>query len=204
MKLIADHISKFFGEKRVLKNITFELNSGQCLAVVGPNGSGKTTLLRILSALIPPSSGKVQYFDGQILLSKENIFTHTGFLGPYLELYDDLTAEENLNFFSRMRGLKDDRSTWWNLMDRVGLGGREEDAVKTYSSGMKQRLKYVFALMHQPEILFVDEPRSNLDMQGIQIVYELLREQKSRGMLLIATNEEQDLAFADFRVAVHD
>ncbi len=203
MKLIANNIVKRFGDHLVLKKINFEIETGKALAIVGHNGSGKTTLVKILANLIAPSRGKVEYRlpDGT-LVPRERIFEHIGLVGPYLQLYQELSAQENLDFFARMRGLKNHRERIRALMQILGLQGREHDAVKTYSSGMQQRLKYVSALLHQPEVLLVDEPSSNLDEQGVETVYQLLKEQKQRGILIIATNDKQDLFLADHIIQV--
>ena len=182
-ELLAENINHSFGELPVIKNISFQIKSGQSLAITGPNGSGKSTLVRILCRLLYPSEGKVIYKDNGQILRDERIFMQLGLVSPYLEMYEDLTAKENLIFFSRMRGLKEYRQRIKDLMTKVNLAGREDDAVKTFSSGMKQRLKYVFAFLHQPPLLFVDEPRSNLDEAGIETVYELLAEQKKKKFL---------------------
>lgn len=203
MRLSANAISKDFAEKTIFKNLTFEAESGVCLAILGPNGSGKTTLMRILSHLILPTSGTIKYFDNETPIPAEQIFQHIGYLGPYLELYQDLSAMENLQFFSKIRGMKEFEARIFELMERFGLKGREDDAVKTYSSGMKQRLKYVFALLHEPRILFVDEPRSNLDEEGIRLVYEVLNKYKKEHLLIMATNDAEDLKLADMRVLVN-
>lgn len=203
MKLFAENLTKNFDEKSIFKNLTFEAESGSCLAVLGPNGSGKTTLMRILSHLILPTSGTITYSQNNSTIHPEHLFRHIGFLGPYLELYQDLSAMENLQFFSKIRGLKNFEPRIFDLMERFGLKGREDDLVKTYSSGMKQRLKYVFALLHEPQILFVDEPRSNLDEEGIRLVYEILQQYKQNHLLIMATNDSDDLKLADVRVQVN-
>ncbi len=203
MKLIANNIVKRFGNHLVLKKINFEIETGMALAIVGHNGSGKTTLIKILANLIAPSRGSVEYrLSGGTRVPRERIFEHIGLVGPYLQLYQELSAQENLDFFARMRGLKNHRERIRDLMQIMGLQGREHDAVKTYSSGMQQRLKYVSALLHQPEVLLVDEPSSNLDEQGVETVYQLLKEQKQRGILIIATNDKQDLFLADHIIQV--
>ena len=202
MKLIAEKLTKTFNDHIIFKDITFQTESGSCLAVVGPNGSGKTTLLRILSKLILPSDGTVAFYSGETLIPEENIHRQIGFLGPYLELYQDLTAAENLNFFARIRGLKNFNQKMAELLQHFGLQGREHDLVKTYSSGMKQRLKYVFALLHSPDILFIDEPRSNLDEEGIAAVYQLFKAYKRDHLLVLATNDHEDLTFADTTVEI--
>ena len=200
MRLIANNISKNFSDSTIFKNINFEISSGQCLAITGRNGSGKTTLIRVLSQLIQPSKGKISFTKNSETIRKEKFYRYIGLVGPYLELYQDLTALENLNFFARMKEIKNYQDRISHLMEMIGLADREYDLVKTYSSGMKQRLKYVFALLNEPEILFIDEPRSNLDEQGIQTVYDLFREQKKDNLLILATNDTDDLQFADMRV----
>ncbi|MEJ2543677.1 MAG: ABC transporter ATP-binding protein [Calditrichaceae bacterium] len=200
MKFIAESLSKNFSEFKIFTDISFKISSGQCLAITGRNGSGKTTLIRVLSHLIQPSAGKISLLENASIIRREDFYKYIGLVGPYLELYQDLTAQENLEFFARMKDLNNYENRIAYLMERIGLKGRENDLVKTYSSGMKQRLKYVFALLSEPEILFVDEPRSNLDEQGIQTIYEIFEEQKKSNLLILATNDSDDLQFADMRV----
>lgn len=203
MELLVKNLTRKFGQRTIFKNLNFQIGGGSCMAVTGPNGSGKTTLMRVLANLIQPTSGSVSYRVNQQQINKEKIFEHLGFIGPYLELYQDLTAQENLQFFSNMKGLKNNSARIAELMEKFRLKGRENDLVKTYSSGMKQRLKYVCALLSEPEMLFVDEPRSNLDEEGIRTVYEVLAAQKKERMLIIATNDADDLQLADWTVQVN-
>jgi len=200
IQLVAVNISKNFSDFKIFKNISFEVSSGQCLAITGRNGSGKTTLIRVLSHLIQPSTGKLSLTQNEKIILKENFYKYIGLVGPYLELYQDLTAQENLVFFARMKEMKNYMDRITELMNIIGLKGRENDPVKTYSSGMKQRLKYAAALLDKPDILFVDEPRSNLDEQGIQTIYNIFEEQKKDKILIIATNDSDDLQFADLKV----
>jgi len=202
-ELTATKLTRRFAAITVLKNIEFEIHSGQCLAITGPNGSGKTTLVRILSNLLHPSTGSVEYKREGAVVKNENRYRYIGLVGPYLELYEELTAKENLDFFAHMQNIKDSGERIDRLMKQVGLRGREEDTVKTYSSGMKQRLKYVAALLAEPEVLFVDEPRSNLDEAGIEKIYAILEKQKKEKILIIATNDKQDLRFADQIVRIN-
>ncbi len=203
MQLIAENISKYFADNRIFKNINFQIKSGQSLAIIGPNGSGKSTLIRILSNLIQPTEGKIIYKNTGGEIKKENIYKNIGLVGPYLELYQDLSAKENLTFFSKIKGIRESDKRINDLMKRLKLSGREDDLVKAYSSGMKQRLKYVFAMLGQPEVLFIDEPCANLDEEGIKTIYEILAEQKKDKILIIATNDSDDLRFADWTVAVN-
>jgi len=201
-EIIAENICKEYAELTVLRNINFKVQEGECLAVTGPNGSGKTTLIRILSNLIRPSAGAVIYQNNGQKIKDEEKYKYIGLTGPYLELYEDLTARENLDFFAGMRRLENSSAAITELTARLGLQGREGDTVKTYSSGMKQRLKYVFALLGNPKVLFVDEPRSNLDEEGIEKITAILADFKKKGLLILATNDKDDLQLADQIVSV--
>lgn len=203
MNLNAQSIEKYFGEKLIFTDINFSIHQGQSMAITGPNGSGKTTLIRILCGLIRPSGGRVVYEIGGAIVNVHHIYRYIGLVGPYLELYEELTAYENLSFFAKMRNLKESHVIIMDLLERIGLRGREKDPVRNYSSGMRQRLKYAFALLHQPQILLLDEPVSNLDAEGISMVYEIMREQKKDKILILATNNESDLRYGDYQIAVN-
>ena len=131
--------------------------------LTGPNGSGETTLIRIISNLLRPTKGEVSFYQDNYRKSAKELYSVIGLVGPYLQLYNNLTAFENYTFFAKIRGLNVDVSRFKSLMKRVGLAGRELDELRACSSGMLQRMKYVCALLHQPEILILDEPTSNLD-----------------------------------------
>ncbi len=203
MNLSVENIEKNFGDRRILRDINFSLESGQSAALVGPNGSGKTTLVKIVCGLIRPSQGNVQFRIKGEPIDPLDVYKHIGLVSPYLELYEELTAIENLNFFGRIKKISHLGDKISDLMKRVNLTGREDDPVKTYSSGMRQRLKYVFALLGSPEVLILDEPTSNLDVDGIERVYKIMDEQKQKKILLIATNDENDLKYGDFQIAVN-
>lgn len=202
MEIIAESIYKQFSEKRVLRDISFRVASGESIAIVGHNGAGKTTLMRVLCGLIRQTSGTLTYLDDGKEIEREKIYRHLGLVGPYLELYEDLTARENISFFSKMRNLPDSEQRMNELMALVNLSGREDEPIKTFSSGMRQRMKYVFALLAKPEVLMLDEPTSNLDREGTETVYRIMEEQKKAGILIIATNDEEDLKYGDRQVAV--
>jgi heme exporter protein A len=202
-RLKADHLFKRFGSRKVLNDISFDLQTGDSMAVVGPNGSGKSTLLMLLLAAGRPTRGMIEYFHDAQKLDDSAVRSATSLVSPYLNLYDTLTAEENLIFFASVSGRRIEGKEINNLLSRVGLEGRGADPVGAYSSGMKQRLKYAVALLNEPAYLFLDEPTSNLDEDGKRIVAEVIEEYRSRSIIVIATNEpeEQRLARAVCRVA---
>ena len=202
MKLTLENIGKDFGHRRIFDKISFNLESGKSAAIVGPNGSGKTTLVRIVCGLIRPSRGNVVYSVNKKTIEIQDVYKYISLVGPYLELYEELTAMENLTFFSRIKRIDNAKDKIQSLLIRLNLLGREDDPVKTYSSGMRQRLKYIFALLGDPELLLLDEPTSNLDSDGIDRVYKIMSEQRKKKILLIATNDTQDLEYGDFQVEV--
>ncbi|MEZ5358545.1 MAG: heme ABC exporter ATP-binding protein CcmA [Candidatus Zixiibacteriota bacterium] len=196
-KVEAKQVKKNFAHRKVLRDVSFALNDGDSLAIVGRNGSGKTTLLKILAGLIRPSRGKVIYSSPDGELDKKALRDLLSYVGPEMTLYDPLTAAENLRFFATMRGQTLSDSEIENILQDVGLYGRGNDAYGTYSSGMKQRLKYAVALLNKPKFLLLDEPSANLDDDGKKVVAAVIARQKKDGILLIATNEQGEYAFAD-------
>lgn len=210
MRIIANNIEKRFNHRQVLRGISFELAEADSLVITGPNGSGKTTLVKMICGLLSPTRGSIEYYiddhktgaERVYKAGAEKVYERIGLVGPYLQLYKDLTAWENLAFFARVRHGKIDREKIGKLMARVGLAGREHDALKTYSSGMLQRIKYVAALYHDPRALILDEPTANLDEKGKKLVYEIIEEQKRKNIVIIATNEAEEISFAAKRVDV--
>lgn len=197
ISLEAKNLGKRFGRRKVFDGIEFRLHGKGSLVVTGKNGSGKTTLLKTLCGLLRPTEGEVIVSeDGRKLSPREG----RGLLGlvmPDLELYGELTAFENLLFLSRMRGHLPEKDTIRERIVQMGLQDREDDLVSSFSSGMKQRLKYAFALLGRPEILFLDEPAANLDREGALLVDRIISSQKEKSLIVIATNEGSDLKYAD-------
>jgi heme exporter protein A len=203
-QLEANNIKKTFNRRIIFTNINFKLENGSTLAIAGRNGSGKSTLVKIIAGVLSPSSGLVSISINENEIKAIDTFKHIGFVSPYLQLYDEFTAVENLDIFAKVRSLNIRRDFILDLLKRVNLYDRRDDYVRTYSSGMKQRLKYTFALLHQPELLILDEPRSNLDAEGISIVYEIIKEQKQKGATLIATNDSEDLRHCENVINLDD
>ena len=190
-------IAKSFNRRAIFDNVTMTVEDGHALCVTGANGSGKSTLLRVICGLLRPTRGVVTItVDDKPYLPAEvrNAF---GVVAPDVALYGELTALENMVFFSRVRGLSARSLDVEGLLARVGLAGRGDDEVHTYSSGMRHRLKYACALLHHPPILLLDEPSTNLDEDGIAIVRQVMVEQKQHGLLIFATNDTQEVALGD-------
>ncbi len=196
-KLTVTDLAKRFGPRRVFSRLAFELATGESLAVVGPNGSGKSTLLMTLLMLYRPTKGRIEYTDSDQRLEESRLRSLTSFVSPYLNLYDQLTAEENLKFFATVAGGSVTGKQIDRLLAKVSLQGRGCDLVAEYSSGMKQRLKYAVALLKSPAFLFLDEPGANLDEEGKRLVAGIIDEYRSHCIIIIATNDREESSLAE-------
>lgn len=192
--LKAESLKKFFGRRLIFDNLSFSYTTNGTYGIAGANGSGKSTLVKIISGLIAPSSGKIHHYNGDKQIIPEKLHNYIGFVSPYLVMYDEFTAEENLRLISDIRGIQFNQEYAYWLLEQFNILNRKGDPVKAYSSGMKQRLKFVFALLHSPSLLILDEPTSNLDNSGKEVVYRIINSESSQKIILIASNEENDLA----------
>lgn len=202
MRLEWRNLSKRFGGRAVLTGLSGVLADGEVLVVTGANGSGKTTLLRMLAGLTRPSAGEVRFTDDTGSRPIGQCREELGFVTPDLALYGELTALENLDFFASARGLRYPRAQLDARLEEVGLSGRGDDEVRAFSSGMKQRLKLAFAVLAQPRLLLLDEPGSNLDEAGAEMVRRLIHHQRTRGLCVLATNDHRERSYGDRVLAV--
>lgn len=191
-------LSKRFGRRAVLRNVNGAARPGEVLVVTGPNGSGKSTLLNILGGLLRPSQGEVTYLSGGRVLPKEEWHRHLGVCAPDLSVYEELSAVENLRFFTQVRGLRLPEKELAAVLEQLGLKGSDFfRPVKQFSSGMLQRVKLAQALVHQPRVLLLDEPSSNLDEAGHRLLAGLVMAWRERATVVIATNDPREVAWGD-------
>jgi len=195
LKLTIDGLAKEFPGRPVFSDISAIVKNGGRLVISGPNGSGKSTLVRILCAFNRPTRGTVILEIDDKPLTRLDIRPHIGLVSPDMLLYDELTALENLSFFSGVSGNEFQLPDLERRLENIGLGGRGDDFVGSYSSGMKQRLKYCLALLRDPELLILDEPTANLDERGKELVDDIILSHK--GITIIATNEKSELEYGD-------
>jgi heme exporter protein A len=190
----ADALLKTFGRRLIFNNLSFEFKKNGIFGIAGANGSGKSTLIKIIAGLISPTRGSIIHTNEGKVIDSEHLHNYIGFVSPYLILYDEFTAWENLSYFAKIRGVKFDEERIKFLFYRFSLQTRKDDYVKAYSSGMKQRLKFIFALMHKPVLLIFDEPTSNLDDEGKAVVYEMIKEEGGKNIVIVASNEKTDIS----------
>ncbi len=192
----GSNLKKVFDRKTVFSEIRIELRQTQSLAITGRNGSGKTTLLKILAGVSSATTGSVEFSLDGTTVDPIEWFRFLGFVSPYLQLYDEFTAWENLDLARSIRGIHAADSRLQSLLERVGLSSRNDSPVRTFSSGMKQRLKYACALLHEPPVLLLDEPTANLDVDGKSMVQAIISEQRQLGVVIIATNEPDEVTWS--------
>ncbi len=197
-------LKKVFNRRLVFDNLNFQIRQGERLVVTGKNGSGKSTLIKILAGVLTQSAGSFQYLINDKKVDRESIFQIVGLVSPYLVLYDEFSAYENLYLFAKIRGLKISEADINNILIRVDLFERRNDLLRTYSSGMKQRVKYASAILHDPYVLLLDEPTSNLDIAGKNFVDDLVMNFRSDGIVIVATNEAQDFKYGDRIINLDD
>jgi heme exporter protein A len=190
----AENISKAYSRKKIIiSDVNLDISNGGIVGIVGPNGSGKTTFLKIICGVLKPSSGKVELRTDGKIIKKDDYFQHFGYVAPYMNLYDEFTPLEHLKIFARISGINYDMQKVIDLLEMFNLGKKKNDQIRTFSSGMKQRMKYILAMQRDTELLLLDEPMTNLDSEGISSVHKLIKNQaESGGAVIIATNDERD------------
>jgi ABC-type multidrug transport system ATPase subunit len=198
--LIAEDLSKSFTGGPLFQGLSLSIRGG-LVAVAGRNGSGKTTLLKILAGLARPTTGRVRVErEGRAVADADRRLA-VGWTGPDLELYGELTAEENLLSFRRAAGRPEPAGEVRRRLLEMGLAeealGRR---VEEYSTGMRQRLRLAFASLFDPELLLLDEPANGLDVEGRAVLAALVERTRRRGAVVVASNDERDLVGADERI----
>lgn len=182
-------LSRTFGARKALDNVSFELPKGAFLSIFGPNGAGKSTLLKVLSTLTVPSKGTAHVLGLDVVQGAVELRERMGFISHNPLLYPDLSAEENLEFFAELYCLERPKERINELLTAVELDHRRLDLVRTFSRGMTQRLSIARALLHEPEIIFLDEPYSGLDPHAMDILDELIASVREQHTFVMVSHD---------------
>jgi heme exporter protein A len=193
-RLTVDDLSRHFGRRRALAHVSFSCGRGEIVGLLGHNGAGKSTLLSILATLLSPTSGEVRYGDSTAIEGGAAIRGRLGLLGHELQLYPELTAAENLRFFARLHGLDRIDRRVQEALAAAHLADRGDDLVSGFSRGMRQRLALERTLLHEPDLLLLDEPFTGLDQGSAAALVARLQQLAAEGRMIVVATHDLDLA----------
>ncbi|NLE92960.1 MAG: ATP-binding cassette domain-containing protein, partial [Chloroflexi bacterium] len=189
--ITVENIAKRFGETQAVKNVSFEVHSGEIFGLLGPNGSGKTTSIRIILDIYQADSGKVSILGGPMTNEKLN---HIGYLPEERGLYQDVQLERCLSYFASLKGLSEDqiKERLPRYLEKFDLADHAKKKAKELSKGMQQKGQLIAALIHDPEIIIIDEPFAALDPVNTQLVKNLLIEQRNAGKTIVMSTHQMN------------
>lgn len=193
--ITISNLSMNYGSKQVLKDVNLEVQKGQIIGYIGPNGAGKSTTVKIMLGLVSGYSGKVKIFGEDIATSGVEYKRKIGYVPEIADIYDNLTAREYLNFTGQLYGLSEAcaQKKAIQLMRYFGIEDVFDLRINTYSKGMKQKILIIASLLHNPDILFLDEPLAGLDANSVMIIKELLALLASRGKTIFYSSHIMDV-----------
>jgi ABC-type multidrug transport system ATPase subunit len=199
----VQNASKRFHHEWVFKNLNLDLSAGDSIAITGGNGSGKSTLLKCLSGAIPLTAGTIQYQSGATQIGEEHWFRSLALATPYLELPEEFTLSEVINFHFEFKKPLQNRSTT-EILEILGLEKHKSKSISQFSSGMKQRVKLALAIFSEVPLLLLDEPTTNLDTQGLSWYLKLIQQYALDRILVICSNDPREYDFCDKKIAMEN
>jgi len=199
--VITDRLTRRFGSFVAVDHVSFTVNAGEIVGYLGPNGSGKTTTIRMLLGLLEPTEGSARVLGYDAFHQSEEVRARVGYMSQKFALYDDLTVWENLTFYGGVYGIRDKKRIEASL-DLVGLTGHGPELAKALSAGWRQRLALAIALVHQPKLLFLDEPTSGVDPAARRVFWDLIYQLAEGGVTVFVTTHYMDEAEYCGRVGI--
>jgi ABC-2 type transport system ATP-binding protein len=197
----VQNLTRKFGDFVAVDHINFEVQAGEVVGYLGPNGSGKTTTIRMLLGLLKPNDGKATVLGYDVSTQSEEVRARVGYMSQKFAIYDDLTTFENLTFYGGVYGITD-KARIQHTLELVGLKGHESTLTKDMSTGWRQRLALGIALVHEPKLLFLDEPTSGVDPTARRAFWDLIYELAEGGVTILVTTHYMDEAEYCERVGV--
>jgi ABC-type multidrug transport system ATPase subunit len=203
MKIRLTNVGKRFNREWIFRNLDFEFHSQRCFAITGPNGSGKSTLLQIIAGATTFNEGGIEYFLADKIIAEEKAYAHISIAAPYLELVEEMTLAEFLQFHASLKswlpGLDSKK-----IISILGLEDAAQKQIRYFSSGMKQRVKLAQAIFSDVPVVLLDEPCTNLDEEGIALYRALVKDHCENRLLIISSNDIHEYDFCDERIDIKD
>jgi ABC-2 type transport system ATP-binding protein len=197
----VENLTRRFGDFVAVDHINFDVHAGEVIGYLGPNGSGKTTTIRMLLGLLEPSGGRATVLGFDAFKQSEQVRARAGYMSQKFAIYDDLTVLENLTFYGGVYGIRD-KARIAQTLELVGLNGHESTLTRSLSAGWRQRLALGIALVHQPKLLFLDEPTSGVDPTARRAFWDLIYELAESGVTILVTTHYMDEAEYCERVGI--
>jgi ABC-type multidrug transport system ATPase subunit len=204
LKIALNNAGKKYYREWIFRKTNISFSSGQKTVILGPNGSGKSTLLQIIAGSTMPNEGLVSYHDGEEEILPDEIYSHISFAAPYLELIEEFTLREIIHFHYKFKKPLDN-FTEETILEKSGLTNKSDQVYRYFSSGMKQRVKLLLAILSKTPILLLDEPCSNLDSSGTEWYRQMMADYTGNRIVIIASNHnESEYSFCDSRLNMAD
>jgi ABC-type multidrug transport system ATPase subunit len=203
MQIELQNLGKRFNRQWIFRKLNYNFSVGNAYAIVGPNGSGKSTLLQVIAGAVEKSEGEIHWKLGDTPIATETHYKQLSIAAPYLELIEELTLTEFLVFHQSFKPFINGQ-TAKSIISYIGLEDAASKQIRNFSSGMKQRVKLAQAIFTKTAIVMLDEPTSNLDLDGIALYNRLISEYCSQRILIICSNEEAEIQMCQMRLAVND
>ena len=203
MKIVLSKIGRRFNREWIFRNINYTFETGQSYAILGINGSGKSTLLQVISAALTPSEGTLSYTLNGKEIEIDQVFEHLALASPYLELVEEFTLTEVLDFHFEFKKRLNNLSNT-ELIALLNMESSQNKQLKYFSSGMKQRVKLILAFCSETSILLLDEPTSNLDEQGITWYHSLIKQFTLNRLLIVCSNQIHEYDFCQHKLLIAD
>jgi ABC-type multidrug transport system ATPase subunit len=194
MRISLSDAGKRFNRDWIFRHLTFSFESSSTYAITGPNGSGKSTLLQLLAGAIDPSEGKIEWSLNGTKVENENAYKTMAICAPYLELIEEMTGKEFLEFHQIFKPFLQQLQAG-EILSRVGLEKSTNKQIRYYSSGMKQRVKLAQAIFSDTPIVLLDEPCTNLDQTGYELYYSLVNQYCNKRLVIVSSNEKAEYSF---------